>query len=139
MNFLHRAFAVLALLGFCASVICHVMGWLQLQPPGGESVFVLHIGIFVIGFSLIFFSRRTASGTAKNRMRRGPVRRWVRQAIVVLFAYTIINFVYFTYCSNSYPKDEAPPYVRLRGFSGHWMFFYAAMAVELISLARSTL
>jgi len=42
--FAYRASSSIAAVGFVASVACHLLGWLCIEPAGGKSVFVLHVG-----------------------------------------------------------------------------------------------
>lgn len=39
---------VLAALGFVLSLIVHVMALAGYVPPGGEAVFAMHFGVFVV-------------------------------------------------------------------------------------------
>ncbi len=130
--------AILAGLGFLASLVCHVMGWLHFYPPGGNTVFLLHIGVFPLWIPLVIFSNRTMPKGAKGNAAhvQAEVPRWLRRVSAVLFAYALLNFVYFLYSTSQYPKHEVPHYVELRGFSGHWMLFYAMAGIGFVGLGR---
>jgi hypothetical protein len=130
--------AMMAAAGFVASVACHFMGWLHLEPPWGKSVFVLHIGIFVLWFPLVLFANRTMPKGVRGNMEHllAELPGWVRRAGAVLFVYTLLNFGYFMYCASQYPKNGVPFYLELRGFSGHWILFYGVAAIGFIALAR---
>jgi len=62
--------------------------------------------------------------------------RWVRVVTGCLFAYALLNFAYFIFCTRQYPKHGVPFSVELRGFSGHWMMFYGVASAGFVALAR---
>ncbi|HEX4350517.1 MAG TPA: hypothetical protein VH251_09020 [Verrucomicrobiae bacterium] len=132
--------AAIAAIGFVASVACHLMGWLHIQPPGGQWAFLLHVGIFVVWIPLVISANRTMP---KPNQGRGNLEhlsallpKWVRIATGVLFGYAILDFLYFIYCTSQYPKNGVPFYIELRGFSGHWMMFYGVATAGFVALAR---
>jgi len=129
---------VFAVTGLLASMACHVMAWLQVEPPWGKSVFLLHVGIFVVWIPLVIFSKRMMPKPGRNNLEHLLVElpKWVRIATSGLFAYAILNFVYFIYCTSQYPKHKVPFWVELRGFSGHWMLFYGIACAGFVALAR---
>lgn len=60
---------------------------------------------------------------------------WMRRGFYVLFGYAILNFIVFFAITAGQPKlrsDNLPPAV-IKGFSGHWMVFYAAAFAVLYS------
>ncbi len=132
--------AVVATAGFLISVVCHVMGWLHMEPPWGRSVFVLHVGILVLWFPLVGFANRTMpmpkQGRGNFEHLLAELPKWVRSAATILFVYALLNFAYFIYCTTQYPKHKVPFYLELRGFSGHWMMFYGWAAIGFVALAR---
>jgi len=130
--------ATVAAVGFLASLGCHILGWLHIDPPWGKSVFVLHVGFLLLWFPLVLFANRTMPKGAKNNMDHllAEFPRVVRRAVAALFAYALLNFVYFLYCTSQYPKRDVPFHIELRGFSGHWMLFYGVAAVGYVALAR---
>jgi hypothetical protein len=130
--------AVVASAGFLASVICHLMGWLHMEPPWGKSVFVLHVGFLVLWFPLVIFATRTMPKPGRGNLDHllAELPKWVRSAVTVLFVYALLNFAYFMYCTSQYPKHEVPFYLELRGFSGHWMMFYGIAAIGFVALSR---
>ena len=136
MGFLILAF--LAALGFVASVTCHVLGWLHVDPPGGQWVFMLHVGWLALWFPLVIFANRTMPKGAKSNIDHlfAVSPKWVGRAVTGLFIYAILNFIYFFYSGSQYPKNGVPSYVELRGFSGHWMLFYGAAVAGFVALAR---
>jgi hypothetical protein len=130
--------AIIAATGFVASVACHLMGWLHIDPPWGQSVFLLHIGIFVVWIPLVISANRTMPKPGRGNLEHlfAVLPRWVRIAIGVLFAYALLNFVYFIYCTQQYPRHKVPFLVELRGFSGHWMMFYGVASVGFVAVTR---
>ena len=130
--------AMTAAAGFVASVACHFMGWLHIEPPWGKSVFVLHVGFLVLWFPLVIFATRTmpkgATGNVEHLLAELP--KWVRRAVTVLLVHTFLNFAYFMYCTSQYPKRGVPFYLELRGFSGHWILFYGMAVTGFVALAR---
>ena len=130
--------AIIAAVGLVASVACHLMGWLQVEPPWGKSVFVLHIGFLVLWFPLILFANRTMPKPGRGNMDHllAELPRWVRVVTGCLFAYALLNFAYFIFCTRQYPKHGVPFSVELRGFSGHWMMFYGVASAGFVALAR---
>ena len=130
--------AVLAAVGLLASLGCHLMGWLQVEPPWGKSVFLLHIGIFVVWVPLVILANRTMPKPGRGNLEHllAELPRWVRFATSGLFTYALLNFAYFIYCTRQYPKHGVPFSVELRGFSGHWMMFYGIASAGFVALAR---
>src|SRR4051812_45576744 len=115
--------ATVAAVGFLASVACHIMGWLQMEPPWGKSVFVLHVGIFVLWFPLVLLANRTMPKPGRGNFEHllAALPKWVRVPYTGLFIYALINFAYFIFSTRQYPKHGVPFSLELRGFSGHWM------------------
>lgn len=124
--------------GFVASVGCHVLGWLQLDPPWGKSVFMLHLGIFVVWIPFVIFTNSTMPKQADSNIEHllAELPRWVRFVAGGMFVYTLINFAYFIYLTSQYPKNGVPFFIELRGFSGHWMLFYGVATAGFVALGR---
>ena len=130
--------AAVAVAGFLASFVCHLLGWLHIESPWGKSVFVLHVGFLVLWFPLVIFANRTTPKPGRGNLEHllAELPKWVRGAANVLFVYAFLNFAFFLYCTSQYPKHQVPSYVELRGFSGHWMLFYGVAAIGFVALAR---
>jgi hypothetical protein len=130
--------ALMATLGLVASIGCHFLGWLQIEPPLGKSVFLLHIGIFVVWIPLVLFANRTMPKSGRGNFEHllAELPRWVRVATGCLFTYALLNFAYFIFCTRAYPKHGVPFWLELRGFSGHWMMFYGFATAGFIALER---
>src|SRR5579863_653095 len=118
--------ATLAAIGFLVSLVCNVMGWMHTNPFWGQSVFWLHIGAMALFFALIYFSNKTMPKFSKSNLDHllAELPKWARTGLGVVFAYAILNFVWFIYCSSTYQKGKEPMWLVLRGFSGHWMLFF---------------
>jgi hypothetical protein len=141
------AYAVLALsaLGLGLSVVSHVCALAGVDGPLGDLTFGLHIGIFVVWLPTIWFSRKLVgdnvprSDAWKASLRGCPP--WMRYALYGLFGYAILNFAaFFVFNVASGPAGRRsggpmPPSV-VRGFSGHWMMFYAAAFAVTYSYLR---
>ncbi len=129
--------ATIAAAGFLASLVCHIMSWTNNQPALGRSVFLLHAGIFAVWIPLVIFANRTmprpGGGNLEHLLAELP--KWLRRALSCLFVYAVLNFVYFIFCTQKYPKHGVPFSLELRGFSGHWMMFYGMAAAGFVALA----
>jgi len=138
MTFVYLFLATLAGLGFLASVVCHVMGWLNIEPSMGQGVFVLHVGIFIVWIPLVISANWTMPKPGRGNFEHllAELPKWVNHAFKGLFGYVAFNFIYFIYSTYQYPKHRVPFPVELRGFSGHWMFFYGAATAGFWGLAR---
>ena len=135
----YRLLATLAFIGFLASLVVHIAAWFGIAPPGGEIVFLLHIGIFFLWIPLVILSNRTKPLNAgKNNVDYllAELPKWAGKALGILGLYLAVNFIYFMYCTSKYPTHGVPPWLVLRGFSGHWMFFYGASVAGFVGLDR---
>ena len=137
-HMIYLVLAWIAALGFIASVVCHVMGWLQVEPAWGKSVFVLHIGILVLWIPLVILANRTMPAGSRSNMAHlfAELPAWAGRAVAIFGFYVALNFVYFMYRTSQFPKGKVPFYLTLRGFSGHWMLFYGVAFVGFIALSR---
>lgn len=136
MNF--AALVVLAAAGFFASLYCHLLSWLDPNPPLGRTVFLLHAGIFAVWIPLVISANRTRPNPARGNLGHlfAVLPAWARVAVYGLFGYALLNFAYFLYSTRGYPKGQVPFRLELRGFSGHWMLFYGVAAVGFVALDR---
>jgi cytochrome b561 len=138
MGYLLLAFV--AVMGFAASLGCHVMGWLGIEPPFEDVSTILHVGLFVVVVPLVYFSSKTMPATAdkKNNLKHlfAELPKWIEKTLPYLAAYLVFNFVFATYSIEQYPKNREPPYLTIRLFSGHWMLFYGMSALGFVGLFR---
>jgi len=137
-----KAFALPLLLiagaGFLFSLLAHVLALLGVALPGGGLVWMLHVGIFVVWIPTILLSKNRMQGLSRRDQMDallGDSPRWMRGAVKILFAYAFVNFFWFMASTMGHPRPTgaAPPAV-IRGFSGHWMVFYAAVFVSFYSI-----
>ena len=133
-----KILAKLAGLGFIASVIVHSMAWLQIEPPIGRAVFLLHIGIFVVFVPLVIYANRTMPQANRGNMEHLIALFPTRMKFLsgFLFLYAGVNFAYLFYTAQQFPKGKTPELIVLRGFSGHWMLFYGVACAGHVALAR---
>jgi hypothetical protein len=123
-------FMLLAAMGFLLSVSAHILSLLGIQVPGGNAVMGLHIGIFAVWLPAVLVSRPVAKfgnrwGSLKILL--GGCPRWMIYGVMALFIYAIVNFLVFMgNAPNQSHLDAGWPPSVVRGFSGHWMLFYAA-------------
>jgi hypothetical protein len=127
-----------ATFGLIASIAFHLMGWLHVNPPWGNSALLLHIGVLIVWIPLVISANRTMPKRGRGNMEHllAELPSWVRVATRFLFAYALLNFAYFIFCTSQYPKHKVPFFLELRGFSGHWMLFYGFALVGYIALGR---
>lgn len=137
----------LALVGFGLSLLAHVAALfgvdVQTHVP---SVWLLHVGIFVVFVPMVFQLRSLGSSTDARALLRGiPV--WPALLVVLLFVYALVNFLVFVGGSgpgspalrgSSFVLERKGVLIRqiteseyrtfraaeIRGFSGHWLVFY---------------
>lgn len=128
---------LLAALGFILSVAAHLMALAGLEMPGGEQVWALHVGIFVVWIPAVLVSIRVTRNTSRKDFWKvvfSGCPAWMRTAFYVLFAYALLNFFLFVFrdsrTGNSLSEE-------VRGFSGHWMIFYGAAFAILYSAIHS--
>jgi hypothetical protein len=128
--------------GFILSLLVHILGLLNKAPFFGWFAMLLHLGIFValLGALVAFFRLRQSEGKDfwKRALRASPV--WMRWVLLLFFIYALANFfIFWNKLSNLGGKssDEVMAIV-LRGFSGHWLFFYFAIFIVFYSAMQAT-
>lgn len=127
----------IALAGLGASILVHLTAAVGLPNPFGRAAWGLHGGIFVVGLPTFLAARRMPRPVDRKDFWRVLLRgcpSWAMRGLYGLFAYAIVNFLLFAAGLLGDANDEA---VKLRGFSGHWMVFYAAAAAALHSVAHA--
>jgi hypothetical protein len=131
-------FIVLSLAGLALSLIAHLCGLFGLEQPLGEAAWLLHIGIFVVFIPAILASNWLVRDFKRKDYWTATFRgcpKWVSRVVQGFGAYAVINFVIFVWImgqGNVAVGGDTPDEV-FRGFSGHWMFFYAVAAAVLYS------
>lgn len=134
-------FIILSAIGLVLSIVAHLASLVGLPIPGGKFVWSLHIGIFVVWFPAVIVAYLINQGRPYRELWKNVLSglpRWMRYAVYGLFAYAMLNFLWFFDPTGSAPQPEgdAPPAV-IRGFSGHWMLFYGAAFAILLSAYRN--
>jgi hypothetical protein len=133
-------FMVLAGIGFSISLAVHLLALSGHLPPGGEAVFALHIGVFVVWLPAVLVSIRLRQGSRSRfswSQTLSGCPAWMRYAGMALFGYAFLNF--FLAMGQQPPSrihaKELSPEI-LRAFSGHWMLFYGMAFCILFSAFR---
>ncbi len=135
-----RRFTFFSASGFILSLLVHILGLLNKAPFFGWFAVLLHLGIFValLGALVAFFRLRESEGKDfwKRALRASPV--WMRWVLLLFFIYAFANFfIFWNINLNGKSPDEIMAIV-LRGFSGHWLFFYFAIFVVFYSAMQAT-
>ncbi|HEY0503406.1 MAG TPA: hypothetical protein VGD42_07915 [Lysobacter sp.] len=134
-------FLALAVLGLACSLVVHVMALAGVVPPGGDAVYVLHMGVFVVWIPTALVATRLNQGRrgfASWRQMLAGCPVWMRYAAVVLFVYSLISFfLAMRGMSASQGPVQEPSPQTLRAFSGHWMLFYGLGFCVLFAAFRN--
>jgi hypothetical protein len=154
-------FGTLATIGLAASVVVHGLSLLgKPLQDAFPAIWGLHVGIFLVFIPAVLELRNTSDRTDPLALMRG-VPPWAAALVGFLFIYAFINFfTSFTGAAAGSPEIRDGQYVLmnkgrfvraltfdeyvqgraniLRGFSGHWMVFYAVAAVVLLLRRPST-
>ena len=118
--------------------------WVHLGAVFGRRVvdmrffFLLHLGIFVVWLPAMLIVPRTLSGVSLRDSFRVLLRRapaWMRYVVSGFSIYAVVNFLFFLTRAPSGGHGGNPPPIVWRGFSGHWMAFYAFAVAILYSAA----
>ena len=131
-------FLCLALIGLVLSFVAHLAALLGLPQPLGVATFGLHAGIFVVWIPAIIVGQRLVNGCQPDDYWKATLRGcrpWMRWLAWGIFAYAILNFLTFLPFApgKGQRNGPQPPAIVIRGFSGHWMAFYAMAAAVLYS------
>lgn len=141
MTALLYPFELIAALGFALSLAAHLAALTGTPIPGGSAVMMLHVGIFVVWLPAVIVANKASNGARRAdfwKVVLSGAPEWQRKGLYALFAYAILNFVLFF--ARTVGEKPPPGTVSLgvvRGFSGHWMVFYAAAFVILHSARRT--
>jgi hypothetical protein len=128
-------FSLLALLGFGASVVAHLAGYAGIDRPFGFNPWPLHGGIFVVWIPTVFASMQLSKDFPQKDMWKAVLRgcpKWMQYSVYGLFGYATLSF-FAIFFSVGGDENEAST---VRGFSGHWLFFYFAAFAVLRSYAN---
>jgi hypothetical protein len=156
-------FAVLAAAGLVASAAVHFSTFTGVDPLDlAPCVWVLHVGIFVVFIPAIYLANRAKTGKSQSLAAEFPhAPRWMVWMTGLFFAYAFVNFAVFIFLmregsphqreDGTYALTDHGRTVRAiseeefhrrqgylaRGFSGHWMLFYSASLLALVSSLRT--
>jgi hypothetical protein len=134
-------FMLLAAIGLALSFYTHTRALFGLPVPWGGSVWLLHVGIFVVWFPAVLVAQRLVRHSSQKDFWKVALLGcpgWMRATGIVLFAYAILNFLYFILLAER--GMQAGEGSTIRGFSGHWLIFYgAAFAILYSARARPDL
>lgn len=143
MNVLLYPFRLLSALGLLLSICSHLAALAGLPIPGGNLVWALHMGIFVVWLPTVLVAHRMARHGKRSdfwKLVLSGCPPWVRYALYGLFGYAAINFVLGSIdVSGRHARPTAAsPAAEVRLFSGHWMIFYGAAFATLYSAINNS-
>lgn len=131
----------------CFSAIGLIVSlWVHLGAVIGRRVapeaffWMLHIGIFVVWFPAVLVAQRLVGSTSRRDSWKAVLKGspdWMRYMVYAFGGYAMLNFLFFVTKAPAGGGGANPPAVVWRGFSGHWMAFYAAALTILYSAART--
>jgi hypothetical protein len=140
MNIALVFFFVVAATGFVLSVTAHLAALFGLPQPLGDAVMGLHIGIFVVWLPAVMVGNQLVKDFQQKDFWKAALRGcppWMRGLTFAVFVYAVLNFFMFIALAPARVKGQkADTRSDVRGFSGHWMAFYAAGASLLYSGLR---
>ena len=140
--------ALVACLGLLLSLTVHVTALLGFNVSEQVPlVWLLHVGIFVVFIPFVILSRKVLGSKPTFAQVRKLFPGWVVALGVLIFAYAIVNFVFFILAAQGgSPSIRDGKFVlqnhgrlireltaseyasfkanEIRGFSGHWLVFY---------------
>jgi hypothetical protein len=149
---MNRVMLLLGAGGLLASIVVHLLTFVPGFPVAMGHVWPLHIVLFIPFFAMIVRLKVLQPPGMTQREYQRAVMRYVparvRIVAVSAFAYAILNFgVFFVQTSGGGPMQRDGRYYRanhgriiaeiseaeyhrlealeVRGFSGHWLVFYA--------------
>jgi hypothetical protein len=126
-----KPFQALALAGFGLSVTCHFLAITGIVPLFPSKIMLMHGGVFVV-FIPAMLAGKSVPRKDFWKVIVDVCPAWVRWVFKVVSTYAFLNFILFMFTA---PKGKVPPgdvtSDVVRGFSGHWMFFYFTAFVML--------
>ena len=148
MQFLRIPLLCLSLAGLLLSLWVHVQALQGVDVSQGRpQVWALHVGVFIVFFPMVMFSRRLLGRKPTLRQMRSLMPGWVSLLCAGVIAYAFVNFlVGMSTLQDGSPAMRDGQYVlenkghvkrvitadefhagqatNLRLFSGHWIAFY---------------
>lgn len=153
-----QTLGLIALAGFIISFFIHILTYFGIDaatylPP----IWTLHIGIFVVFIPFVFTTQSLQKEHGRHALRliMADVPTWAKLLLGIIFAYTMVNFLLFIQLSEGgspaiengrYILQSHGTFIRelttseynwqlayiTRGFSGHWLLFYAVPAAYFL-------
>lgn len=137
MNLIRFPFMLLAAVGLLLSIGVHVAALLGIQIPGGDTVWGLHMGVFVVWIPTGHMAISTkgydnSQDFWKVALAGSPI--WMRRALYGLIAYAVVNFfIVVMFMGEKQSTGGGTSAAELRAFSDVWMVFYGAAFALLYS------
>lgn len=127
----------LAVVGFVASVLVHVLALTGVPSPFGSATWwYLSGGVIVVWIPALLVQERLSGNDRRADFIKTVLRgcpAWIRNGAYIVGAYGLANFLLFVFQAIPYPKNAVPEVIIYRGVSGHWMVFYYMGAAVLYS------
>jgi hypothetical protein len=106
---LARLFLIIAIIGFCFSVVAHVLTFFVEAMAQMSHVWPLHLGIFVVFIPMVVMQQRWSTQITSDAAQFATPRnqrpitvnsfqfvpRWIKALLGLCFAYAILNFILF--------------------------------------------
>ena len=145
---MNRFLGFAALTGLVLAAVAHVCALAGIDVAERvPSVWLLHVGIFIVFIPFVVSSRKILGKQPSLADMRALVPGRVFAVGLAIFIYAMVNFALFIAATQggnpaieagqyvlknhgrlirelSFPEYEALRANELRGFSGHWLFFY---------------
>lgn len=140
--------ALAASIGFLLSLVVHVSALLRIDSVAlYPSVWLLHFGIFMVYIPFVLDTRKTLGARPSMAQLKSLLPPPIIAAGIAMLGYMLINFAFFLMATEgSSPAIRDGQYIlqchghfvreltaneykaflvnEVRGFSGHWLFFY---------------
>ena len=134
---------LLSAMGLLLSAGSHLAALAGWAIPGGNLVWSLHVGIFVVWFPTVLVANRMARHAKRAdfwKLALSGCPAWARYALYGLFGYAVLNFIFgmSKLPGHGGGSNASNPGVEVRLFSGHWMVFYGAAFATLYSAINNS-
>jgi hypothetical protein len=135
-------FLMLAAVGLALSLIVHINSLFGAANPLGERAWLLHVGIFIVWLPAVLVVNNLARNFKRKDLWRASLRgcpRWMKLMVYFFFGYALVNFIMVMFVhtgsGNALPNGGSHSH-DFRGFSGHWMVFYATALALMYSYIK---
>lgn len=115
---------ILAVSGFIASALLHILSLTQLYEPTKMASLLINSGGFILVYMAAFISKRKCSQANRQELFNS-CPTWISTGVGVFVLYAIVGLVH--YAIHRYSGGSASPSEKggFQGFTGHWMALYA--------------